>query len=62
MIKVYYIEDLCIEDVDAMIEKGEVFDVSSKATLLQNNGDSERDSFWRPRVGLSKSIRQTDTE
>lgn len=34
MIKVYYIEDLCIADVDELIEKGEVFDVSSKASLL----------------------------
>ena len=61
MIKVYYIEDLCIADVDELIEKGEVFDVSSKASLLSHNGDDERDAFWGPRGRLSESVRQTNT-
>lgn len=59
MIKVYYIEDLSIEEVDAMIEKGEVFDVVSKAALLQSDGTGERDAFWGAGNRLPDSVRET---
>lgn len=59
MIPVYCIEDLCPEDVDRLIEKGVVFDVGSKATLLPTaDSDFERESFWGPRTELSGDIRK----
>ena len=33
MIPLYAIEDLCTDDVDALIEKGVVFDVGSKTSI-----------------------------
>ena len=48
MIPVYNIEDLTIEMVDDLIEKGVVFDVTSKASVLSTSNSVEvRDTFWR---------------
>lgn len=58
MIPVFNIEDLCPADVDALIERGVVFDVGSKTSLLpQTSSDFERESFWGPRTQLSQDIR-----
>ena len=61
MIKVYYIEDLSVEDVDALIEKGEVFDVVSKTSILQSRSAGDRDSFWGDGDRQSNSLRHSDT-
>ena len=51
MIPLYAIEDLCTDDVDALIEKGVVFDVGSKTSILpEADSDFERESFWGPRT------------
>ena len=47
MIPILYIEDLTIDDIDDLIERGVVFDVTSKTTVLsKNRSDDERNSFW----------------
>lgn len=45
MIQVYYIEDLTIDMIDNLVEKGVVFDVASKTSLLpKNTSHNERDT------------------
>lgn len=47
MIKTYYIEDLTLDDVDALVERGVCFDVTSKVALLSERNDiGNRDTFW----------------
>lgn len=47
MIKTYYIEDLTLDDVDALVERGVCFDVTSKVALLSERDDiGNRDTFW----------------
>lgn len=47
MINTYYIEDLTLEQVDALIEKGEVFNVQNKSSILpESRVRGERDAFW----------------
>ena len=47
MIKTYYVEDLTLEQVDALIEKGEVFNVQNKSAILpESRSHGGRDSFW----------------
>lgn len=53
MIPTYYIEDLSLEDLDTLIEKGECFDVTSKVAVLpvcdgDVHGDSVRGSGSEP--------------
>lgn len=61
MIPVYVIEDMTIEMMDALIEKGRVFDVTSKASILsKSTSDGDRDDFWRSGDKYSSDIRQTD--
>lgn len=58
MIKTYYVEDLSIEDVDKMVERGVCFDVTSKVSLLSNTaGNNRNDAFWFPRDEYAKAIR-----
>ena len=45
MIPVYCIEDLTVNEIDALIEKGVIFDVTSKITVLPtSNGISRKNS------------------
>lgn len=54
MIPTYYIEDLSLEDLDNLIEKGECFDVTSKVAVLPTrDSDVQRDSV---RSDRSKSF------
>lgn len=47
MIKTYYIEDLTLDDVDVLVERGVCFDVTSKVALLSERDDiGNRDTFW----------------
>lgn len=47
MIPILCIEDLTIDMIDELIERGVVFDVTSKTTVLsENTSNSERDAFW----------------
>lgn len=51
MIPVYYIEDLTVEEVDSLVERGVVFDIASrntdKTTLLSRDVNTkDRDAFW----------------
>ena len=49
MIKTYYIEDLTLDDVDALVERGVCFNVTSKAALLsERDSAGNRDAFWYP--------------
>lgn len=63
MIPIYYIEDLSIADVEDMIEKGVVFDVTSKATVLSaDTSDYERESFWGPRNKPQEYLRPSNSQ
>ena len=43
--RTYFIEDLTIEDMDTLIERGVVFDVTSKNALLpKDRGELHRDN------------------
>ena len=47
MIPTLYIEDLTIDEIDDLIERGVVFDVTSKtAVLSKDRSNDERNSFW----------------
>lgn len=47
MIEEYYIEDLTLDKLDKLVERGDIFIVSSKTALLpQSVSDPERDAFW----------------
>ncbi len=60
MIKVYCIEDLTIEMLDTMVERGEVFNVTSKSTLLsKSSNNGERDAFWRDGDKHTEPVRNT---
>ena len=62
MIPTYFIEDLTIPEVDKLIEKGVVFNVTSKAAILpKNNSVPNRDAFWGMRNFNSGDLRKADT-
>lgn len=57
MIPIYNIEDLTIDIIDDLVERGVVFDVTSKATLLpKSTGNDANDAFWRNRSRELKSV------
>lgn len=63
MIPIFYVEDLTVEDVDALIERGVCFDITSKNTLLSKrpsyiNGDDIRSS----RDKLSRYLQQGNSK
>ncbi len=61
MIQVLYIEEVSIEEVDALIEKGIVFDLSSKATLLPSGHRvPKRDAFWGKEDKQATNLRDTN--
>lgn len=61
MIPTYFIEDLTIEDLDALIERGACFDVVSKnAVLPENRGELRRDNVRGGRDELPNVIRHAD--
>ena len=63
MIPVYNIEDLTIAKVDELIERGVVFDVTSKASVLsKNRGNNERDAFWSGGNKCAEDIQSTSSE
>lgn len=63
MIPVYNIEDLTIEMVDKLIDKGVVFDVRSQASVLPKTAeDCEADRFWSDRGGGGLCVRATSEE
>ena len=46
----YFIEELDIADLDALMDKGVCFDVCSKAAVLPvDNGSCESDEIWDDR-------------
>lgn len=60
MIPVLYIEDVSIAEVDALIEKGVVFDLSSKITLSSpGHSIPKRDSFWGKEDKQATDLRNT---
>lgn len=62
MIEVFNVEDLTIDDVDDLIEKGVVFNVRSKATVLpESRCKGDRDSFWGIGDIDTESIRHPTT-
>ena len=62
MIPIYDIEDLSIERIDELIEKGVVFDVSSKTSVLSKGPSyNARDAFWSDRDKRAEDIQQTNT-
>jgi len=62
MIPTYFIEDLTIPEVDKLIEKGVVFNVTSKASVLpKSNRVPNRDAFWGTRDYDSGDLRKTDS-
>lgn len=59
MIKTYYIEDLTVDEVDELVERGVCFDITSKNALLsERRGRVNRDAFWSSGAELSESLRQ----
>lgn len=63
MIPIYNIEDLTIDKIDTLIERGVVFDITSKTAVLPKIGsDNERDSFGSNRDKYARGIQQTDTK
>ena len=60
MLKVYYIEDLTLSDIDDLIERGVCFDVTSKNTVL-SEGDClpVGDNFWGDGDNVPGDIQQT---
>ena len=47
LIPVYFIEDLSVADMDRLIERGEIFDVRSKASVLSRRDTTSKEySFW----------------
>lgn len=63
MIPVYYVEDLTIEKVDKLIERGVVFDIASKATVLpKSNSYPECDAFWLGRDKRTGDIRDSSAD
>ena len=59
MIKTYYIEDLTVDEVDELVERGVCFDVTSKNALLSERKCSiNRDAFWSSGTELPESLRQ----
>lgn len=62
MIPTFFIEDLTIDKVDDLVEKGVVFDVTSKtAVLSKNRSNRARDEFWCDGSGGIESLQQTST-
>ena len=60
MIPIYYIEDLTIEEVDRLIERGVCFDITSKNTVLsKRTGNVNRDDFWCSGNKLSGNLRDS---
>ena len=58
MIPIYNIEDLTIELVDSLVERGVVFDVTSKTSVLSKGRSSDaRDAFWGSRDNDFEDIR-----
>lgn len=56
MIPIFDIEDLTIEKVDELIERGVVFDIASKASILsKSNCNYEND-----KIRCSRSERESD--
>lgn len=63
MIKTYFIEELTIEDIDGMVERGEVFDLTSKAAILSSDEcNTNRNSFWEFGDFMSRNIRKPITK
>ncbi len=59
MIPIYNIEELTIEMMDTLVEKGGIFDVTSKASILSKSKCiGERDEFWRDGDKHSGDIQQ----
>ena len=57
MIPIFYIEDLTIDEIDDLVERGVVFDVTYKATLLsENRSNLSRDAFWSDGDKCSDSV------
>lgn len=61
MIPILFIEDLSIEDIDRLIEKGDVFDITSKnAVLPKGSSLSRRDSFWSKDIEQPNVVREAN--
>ena len=59
MIKVYSLYDLSVNDLNALIERGECFNVTS-TVLSPHRGDGERDAFWSDRDDSSTAVQESD--
>lgn len=58
----YYIEDLTIEELDRLVEKGKIFDVTSKTSVLSKSESyGDRDAFWRDGDKRAEDLRSTVT-
>lgn len=61
MIPIYYIEDLTIEKIDELVERGVVFDIASKTSVLsKNRRNNENDEIWSSRDKRAFNLQQTD--
>lgn len=61
MIPIYYIEDLTIEKIDELVERGVVFDIASKTSVLsKNRRNNENDEIWSSRNKRAFNLQQTD--
>jgi len=60
MIPIYYIEDLTLEQIDELVERGVVFDIASKTSVLsKNRGNSSPDKIRSNGDKRTDDIRQT---
>lgn len=58
LVETYYLEELDLETLDSLIEKGVCFDVISKNAILPTDSrDSEKDAFWGIRDTAARPIR-----
>lgn len=63
IVPVYNIEDLSLDDMDKLIERGEVFNVQSKSSILsQCDTTSKEYSFWMSNSGRGVSVPPTSTQ
>ena len=62
MIPIYYIEDLTLDMIDELVERGVVFDVTSKTSVLPKSaGNYARNPIWSSGDKRVENLQHTDT-
>ena len=60
MIPIYNIEELTLEMIDELVERGVVFDITSKTSVLsKSRSDDAYNSVWRSRNKRTDDLQQT---